>query len=136
MKPESEIQNEQRLEFAKLGAKAFRNNSGAYDPRYPPSPGTRWGLGNDSTKINKVRKSSDLICVLPVVVTQAMVGHTLGVIVVDECKKEGWHYTGTPEEVAQKNFIDIIVLSGGIGFFAQSVLDFKVAIREFYARFK
>ena len=136
MKPESEVQNEQRLEIAKLGGKAYRNNSGAYDPVHPPSPGTRWGIGNDSHKINKVRKSSDLICILPVVITPAMVGHTLGVFMADEVKREGWHYTNSPEEVAQQSFLDIINSTGGIGFFSQSVLDFKNAIHAFYARFK
>jgi len=133
MKPESQIQNEQRLEITKLGGKAYRNNSGVL--MNPEGVPVRFGLGNESAKINKVRKSSDLICVLPVVVTQAMVGHTIGVIMVDECKKEGWRYTGKPEEVAQKNFIDIINSSGGIGFFAQSTLDLKIAIQAFYTRF-
>ena len=136
MKLESEVQNQQRLEIAKLNGKAYRNNSGAYDERYPPSPGTRWGIGNDSTKINKVRKSSDLICVLPVKITPAMVGHTIGVFLAVEVKREGWNYTGTPEERAQQNFLDIINSTGGIGFFSQSVLDFKNAIHAFYARFK
>ena len=43
--------------------------------------------------------------------------------------------TEPTEEVAQKNFLDIINTHGGIGFFAQSTLDFKNAIHSFYARF-
>ncbi len=133
MKPESLVQIKQRLAIAELGGKAYRNNSGVLPN--PDGDLVRFGLGNDSKKINILRKSSDLICVLPVVVTQAMVGHTLGVILVDEVKKEGWRYTGTREEVAQKNFIDIIISMGGIGCFAQSVLDLKMAVKAFYARF-
>jgi len=133
MKPESQIQNELKLAYIELNGRAYRNNSGVL--KNPDGVPVRYGLGNESKKINKVRKSSDLVGFLPVTITQSMVGHTIAVVTVTEAKKEGWRYTATDDERAQKAFIDIIVKFGGIGCFAQSVLDFKVAVKTWYGRF-
>lgn len=134
MKPESQIQNELKLEYIDLNGRAYRNNSGVLNNE--DGVPVRYGLGNESKRINNVRKSSDLVGFLPVVITQAMVGHTVAVLTVTEAKKEGWRYTAIEDERAQKAFIDIIVKYGGIGCFAQSVLDFKMAVKEFYKRFQ
>jgi len=73
----------------------------------------RYGLANDSPQINNILKSSDLIGIRPILVTQDMVGKTIGQFVAREIKCEGWIYKATDREKAQKNFIDLINGLGG-----------------------
>lgn len=77
----------------------------------------RFGLGNDSPRINKIFKSSDLIGVTPVVITPEMVGSTVGVFTAIECKAPGWRYSGDDREIAQKRFLDKVLELGGIARF-------------------
>ena len=118
MKSEATVMQLVRLEASRRGARVFRNNNGAAvdkDGRH-----IRYGLGNESKQINQVIKSSDLIGITPVVITQEMVGKTVGVFTAIEVKRSSWKYTGTEREKAQKAFIDIIKNLGG---FAQFVAD-------------
>ena len=135
LKNESTVQDEIRLDSSQYGG-LLRNNSGVYNPDDPPTPWTRWGLGNDSKKINEVRKSSDLIGCTAVVITPEMIGHTVAVLTVVEVKKQGWRWSATNKNKAQLNFINWVLSNGGIGCFAQSVFDYRKAIQEFYSRFK
>lgn len=95
------------------GAYCWRNNSGAFDPNKPPSPGTRWGLGNISAPVNKVMKTSDYIGIWPFHVEPHHVGMTIGQFYAREDKEEGWVYTGTPRELAQLNFGELVIRLGG-----------------------
>lgn len=114
-KPKSEaaVQNAVRQEWSELGGRGWRNNNGAYDAKHPPSPGTRWGLCNDSAAMNKKIKSSDLIGPIRKIVTLDMVGTTVAIFGARECKPEGWKYTGTEREVAQLRFGQIVTMLGG-----------------------
>jgi hypothetical protein len=73
----------------------------------------RWGLANDSTRVNKVMKSADLIGLRPLIVTDDMVGKRIAQFVSRECKREDWRYTGTEEELAQLAWATIINDNGG-----------------------
>lgn len=95
------------------GAYCWRNNSGAYDPSHPPSPGTRWGLGNISKEVNDVMKTSDYIGIWPFHVLQDHVGMTIGQFWAREDKPVGWRYTGTPRERAQLNYGELVIRLGG-----------------------
>ena len=115
---EAAVQNSIRLEASSVGCRLWRNNVGAYNPKHPPSPGTRWGLCNDSSKMNGHIKSSDLIGIKPVLITQLMVGSTIGQFVAREVKKRGWWYTATEQEVAQLRFLELVIALHGDACFA------------------
>ena len=114
---EAGVQQRERLVAAKIGAMLWRNNSGVL--QNDRGDYVRYGLGNDSSKINKVMKSSDLIGINPIRVTQQMVGDTIGQFVAVECKKPGWTFRPNNEhEQAQLNFITLVNQLGGDGRFA------------------
>ena len=108
---EKSVQDEARLLISKKGGRAFRNNKGVLkDERGVP---VRFGLCNDNEKMGKRLRSSDLICCVPVLITQNMVGTTIGQFTAIEVKKRGWHYTGTEHEQGQLRFGELIIALGG-----------------------
>jgi len=109
---ESATQNNCRLDAQKLhGARLWRNNVGAFiDDRGVP---VRYGLCNESKKLNQKVKSSDLIGIRPLLITQADVGRTVGQFVARECKARDWTFRGNDHESAQLQFINIINSLGG-----------------------
>jgi len=111
---ESSVQTRVRLEASRIGARLFRNNVGAYQSE---AGFVRYGLCNETSAMNEAIKSSDLIGIKPVVITQGMVGSTIGQFMAREVKKGSWHYTGTPREVAQLKFLEIVNGLGGDGRF-------------------
>ena len=119
MRSEREIQDMVRVEASQAGARLWRNNLGA--GTLVNGSFIRWGLANESSAMNAILKSADLIGVRPVVITQEMVGTTVGVFLSREIKPEGWKFTGTPHEIAQRTWIDLINSMGGDAAFASSV---------------
>lgn len=113
--PEASVLSRVRLEAARKNVFLWRNNIGA--GKIATDDGTtrflRWGLANDSERLNKVLKSSDLIGIRKHMVQPSDVGNIIGQFVARECKKPGWKYTGTPEEVAQFRFIHLVNNHGG-----------------------
>lgn len=108
---ESAVQSRVRLEASRKGLKLWRNNVGAIkDERGIP---VRFGLANDTKKLNEKIKSGDLIGWRPVLITPAHVGSTLAQFVSRECKKPAWTYTGTAHEVAQLRWIQAVTADGG-----------------------
>ncbi len=81
----------------------------------------RYGLCNDTEKLNKAIKSSDAIGIKPVLITAAMVGHIFGQFVAREYKEAGWSYTGKGREAAQAKWLGIITAKGGDARFAAAV---------------
>jgi len=132
---ESNLQNLIRIKLSQLGILNFRNNTGM-------------GWAGKAERIYKkqsvtvfpgdviVRKarplhsglcegSSDIIGVKPVVITQEMVGQTVGVFVACEVKTK----TG-PVRVKQKTFIDNINKAGGNAGIVRSVDDVEGFISD------
>lgn len=112
-KPKSEgaISNDVRLEAGRKGVRLFRNNVGAcMDDRGRP---IRYGLANDSKQMNQRVKSSDLIGIRPVLITESMIGATIGQFVAREVKASSWVYRGNDHELAQLRFMTLIVGLGG-----------------------
>ncbi len=121
MKSEAAVQQEIRLESARRGWRLWRNNNGACKDENGRL--IRYGLANDSAKMNQEIKSSDLVGITPVIITPEMVGQTVGVFTSIEVKRQGWHYTGTGREAAQKKWIDLVISLGGHSGFAADVED-------------
>jgi len=114
--PEHIVQANIRVEAAEKGMVLWRNNVGlAFDDRGNP---IRFGLANDSSKMNKNIKSSDLIGIRPVTITLPMLGTTIGQFVAREVKRAEWTYKGTQREAAQAKFLELILLYGGDAGFA------------------
>lgn len=108
---EAAVQSLVRLEGARKGLKLWRNNVGALlDTRGVP---VRYGLANDSKKLNETVKSGDLIGWRPVLITPAHVGSTIAQFVSRECKAPGWQYSGTDHERAQLRWAEAVMVDGG-----------------------
>lgn len=113
---EAHVQARIRLEAASKGMRLWRNSVGALtDERGIP---VRFGLANDSPKVNKVLKSGDLIGIRPIHIGPQHVGQVIGQFVSRECKKSSWRYTGTEHEVAQANWVQLVNSLGGDAAFA------------------
>lgn len=108
---EAGILSQVRLEASQKGARLWRNNVGAtYTNR---GDFLRFGLANDSAILNKKLKSADLIGLKPVLITQEMVGTLIGQFLSREIKKSGWRFNGNEREIAQENWIKLILSLGG-----------------------
>lgn len=121
------LTDEIRLEAAKRGIFLWRNNVGACkteDGRF-----IRFGLANDSEKVNDVLKSADLIGIRPLIITQEMVGKKIGVFTSVEVKKYAHELTAKSGRiVGQKNWKDLIARNGGVAIITNTLDKFLKAI--------
>lgn len=120
---EGAVQADIRLEASRCGNALWRNNNGAgktEDGRW-----LRWGLGNDSKKINDEFKSSDLIGITPVMVTPQHVGRIFGIFTAVEVKRGDWSWLGNEHEQAQWNYLQLVNSKGGFATFATSIKDYR-----------
>ncbi len=115
-------QSEIRLAATQWGGVLWRNNVGVWDDDGVP---VRYGLANDSAKLNKKVKSSDLIGMLPMIIGQEHVGKMLAVFCAIECKRAAWKWGGNLREVAQQRFHNIVKASGGVAGFARDRDEFE-----------
>lgn len=114
---EAAISNVIRLEATHKGKRLFRNNVGAgflQDGSF-----IRWGLANDTARVNDHCKSSDLIGISGEVITSADVGQPRGRFVAREVKRENWRWCGDDHETAQLRFLELIASYGGDAAFSQ-----------------
>ena len=108
---EAAILNMIRLEAQARGIYLWRNNVGAL--RTDRGDFVRYGLANESSAINRVIKSSDLVGVRPVIITQEHIGRVIGQFISREAKHAEWKYTATEREQAQLRWIELINSLGG-----------------------
>lgn len=108
---ESSVQLAVRYEATKKGMRLWRNNVGF--AMGGKGNVVRFGLANDSKRVNDYMKSHDLIGIRPELITPAHVGTTIGRFVSREVKRPGWKFTGTPREVAQLRWAELIIAMGG-----------------------
>lgn len=114
---EEGVQIKVRLEAARKGLLLWRNNVGALK-REDGKGFVRFGLANDSAKVNERIKSGDLIGIRPVHITPAHVGHTIGQFVSREVKHGGWYYTAADREPQQLAWANLVASVGGDACFA------------------
>ena len=108
---EAGVQAQIRVAAFQCGFALWRNNNGACVDETGRQ--LRFGLGNDSARVNKHWKSADLIGIGPG-----------GRFMAVECKRPGWRGPSTEREHAQANMLTQVKTLGGVGFFATSVEDF------------
>ena len=109
---ESSVQTEIRLLASQRGWRLWRNNCGVLPDRNGRP--VRFGLANDSPQLNREIASADLIGIMPVVVTQEMVGRTLGVFASVEVKHPDWKPSDKDERyLAQCRWRDLVTSLGG-----------------------
>ena len=108
---ESYIQSAVRLNAASRDEWLMRNNVGACQDKSGRL--IRYGLSNDSKQMNERVKSSDLVGIRSVLITQEMVGSTLGQFVGYEVKAGDWSYSGTKHEQAQQRWGAKVISMGG-----------------------
>lgn len=106
------------LEAPTVGARLFRNNNGTLQDRFGNY--VTYGMG---------KGTSDLIGLVPIVVTQEMVGKTVGIFLAVEAKDPKGH-TKKALLKMQKDFLTAINFLGGIGFIANSVDEFLEKLNE------
>lgn len=118
---EEAVQN--RIRLSRIGI-FWRNNVGSFtDDRGVP---VRYGLANESSKLNKVVKSSDLIGITPLLIGPQNVGQVAGIFTAVETKRGGWKFTpGDKRAVAQQRFLQVVTAAGGRAMFANSVESFE-----------
>jgi UDP-N-acetylenolpyruvoylglucosamine reductase len=113
---EAAVSNLIKAEASAKGMRLWRNNVGA--GTLDNGSFIRFGLANESSQINKVIKSADLIGIKPVVIQPYHVGGVIGQFVSREIKRPGWRYAGTEREQAQLKWAELIAYLGGDACFA------------------
>lgn len=117
---ESSLQHMIRLEASNAGARLWRNNVGC---TYTNNGGfIRYGLANDSKKENSILKSSDLVGIKPIKITQEMIGKVIGQFLCREIKIKGWRYSQhDTRSNAQLAWINLINTLGGDAAFTSGI---------------
>lgn len=126
-KSEAWAQQQVRLKVAHAGGLSWRNNVGATPSRCPGCGArqqpVRYGLANDSAKLNERIKSSDLICAIPRLIRPQDVGRTIAQFGSIETKRPGWRYTGAKQESGQAAWLALIERIGGFATFSTGDIE-------------
>jgi len=109
---EAAVQNHDRIEFSRSGGILWRNNCGAgQDDR---GNFFRYGIANDSKKVNAIIKSGDCIGIQPILIEPHHLGTTLGQFISREYKAPGWKYRpNNARERAQLAWANLVISMGG-----------------------
>ena len=102
---------------------AWRNNVGATPSECPEcgahTTPVRYGLANDSQRLNAKVKSSDLILAIPRTITPHDVGRTIAQFGAVECKRPGWQFNQNDKrESAQLAWLALVRKLGGFATFS------------------
>lgn len=113
MSSEAHASSEIRLGFGQSGRGLLWRNNVGVAPALRGGRPIRYGLANDSERLNRVLKSSDSIGI------EAGTGRFVAI----EAKRRGWVYRGDEHEQAQLAFIQAVQRNGGLACFATSWED-------------
>lgn len=108
---EADLQNVVRVEFNKTGGILWRNNRGAVQDQYGNF--FRYGIANDTSAMDKVIKSADLIGIRPIKIRQEHLGQTIGQFVSFEIKDPSWRPTKDKRTKAQTAWAAVVTSMGG-----------------------
>jgi len=108
---EGRIQSMVRLAAARSGRYLFRNNSGAFKDETGRL--VRYGLGNDSKKLNEHFKSADLIGWEAITIQHEHVGQRIARFLSVEVKRGDWKFSGSLAEMAQSAWAVLVNAQGG-----------------------
>lgn len=138
MTPEGKASQAVRVRASTWGLKLFRNQSGALcdkDGRL-----IRFGLGNESKKLNQELKTGDFVGWTSLVITPEMVGKTVPIFTNIEAKAAGFkprvEYNKNSREYAQNKFNLLVEAAGGMAGFASCENDIDLIIRDYVNRIK
>lgn len=124
---ETPVQQRIRIEAGRMDRMLWRNNVGVL-PDMNGRP-VRFGLANESANQNKTFKSSDLIGINPILITQAHVGQIIGQFIAPETKHSDWHMTPSDAHAkAQLAFHDVVRQYGGLAGFVRSPEEFRMML--------
>lgn len=107
------------MEASKLGLRLLRNNRGMFYT-LDKKRMVRAGL--------EAEGASDLIGITTVLITNEMVGTTIGVFTAVEVKEPEWKKPSGETEEQQENFINQVRKRGGIAFFINNHENLKNSI--------
>jgi len=128
-KGEAYAQSVIRLEAPRYDCHLWRNQVGAFKERDKEGNVlrvVRFGLANDSSKLNEVLKSGDLIGWRKRHITHEMVGHVIAQFVSREAKRPGWVFNpNDPHERAQQAWNELVLGCGGDAAFATGQGSFQ-----------
>lgn len=140
--PEAKTTKEVRLAASSLDMTLMRNNTGMlYNIEGTP---VRYGLGNESARLNKEQKFGDLVGWTKVEITPEMVGKTVAVFTAIEVKPEGklketiGRAMKRPDsrEGIQMKTHNFILSNGGISWFATCAEDVEIIKRSYLGMLK
>ena len=130
---EAPVQQRVRLEAPHLNCHLTRNNVGA--AKDLSGRLIRYGLWNESKKMNEEIKSSDLMGATSIVITPEMVGRTVAVLTAIETKAEGWVYNENHKRsAAQMKFLQFVANIGGIAGFVNGTNQLKKILDDWINR--
>lgn len=135
--PEQISSQKVRLRASEMGLTLFRNNTGAFSD--DTGRLVRFGLGNESKRLQESCRFGDYIGFYPMVITPQMVGKTVAVFTNIEVKPEGKLESTlkraekheTSREAGQLRAIKLIRNKGGMAWFATSEFDVDVIIKDY-----
>ncbi|MCH9838635.1 hypothetical protein K0U83_23430 [bacterium] len=112
---------------ARVHGMAWRNNVGATPARCKhcgeKQQPVRYGLANDSQRLNEAVKSHDVIGIIPRLIRPQDVGAIVGQFGSIETKRPGWKYTGKNQEQGQANWGALIRKLGGFATFSTGEIE-------------
>lgn len=134
--PEAYASQEVRKRASDWKARLMRNNSGVLTDK--TGRPVRFGLGNESSKVNAQFKTGDYVGWFPVTITPEMVGKTIAVFANIEVKAVGFtvklDYNPKSREYAQNNFNNLVTSHNGIAGFAWDWQSLDGLVQDFYRR--
>lgn len=120
---EAAVQANVRLRAATMDGHLWRNQNGA--ARTDTGSYVRFGLANDSPKLNAVLKSHDLVGWRRRLITPEMIGQTIGQFWSVEVKPPGWRPTSDKRHAAQSRWAALVERNGGLSQFVTDASQLK-----------